>query len=89
MPIEKETGWTPGPFWIGAENLPHRDRSPDLPNRSESLIAAPKFVKLIHFSLQIVGMYSGIMFHDNFSGGIQVRRGRTDMKKILAFHNSA
>jgi len=39
VPIVQETGWAPGPVWIGAENLalPTGIRSPDLPARSESL----------------------------------------------------
>jgi len=35
-------------------------------------------------------MNSDILFHNNLSSSFQVvPRGRTDMKKILAFHNSA
>jgi hypothetical protein len=38
VPIVQETGWAPGPVWIGAENIaPTGIRSPDLPARSESL----------------------------------------------------
>jgi hypothetical protein len=38
VPIVQEAGWTPGPVWIGAENLaPTGLRSPDLPAHSESL----------------------------------------------------
>jgi hypothetical protein len=38
VPIVQESGWVPGPVWIGAENLaPNGIRSPDLPARSESL----------------------------------------------------
>jgi len=34
----QESGWTPGPVWTGAENLaPTGIRSPDRPNRSQSL----------------------------------------------------
>jgi len=29
VPVVLETGWAPGPVWIGAENLaPHRDSIP-------------------------------------------------------------
>jgi len=35
VPIVQETGWAPGPFWIGAENLaPTGIRFPDLRARS-------------------------------------------------------
>jgi len=38
VPITKEAGWAPGPFWTGAENLaPTRIRSPDRPACSKSL----------------------------------------------------
>ena len=38
VPIVKETGWAPGPVWMGAENLtPTGIRSPDRPARSELL----------------------------------------------------
>jgi hypothetical protein len=38
VPIVQETGWAPGPVWIGAENLaPTGIRSSDLPARSGSL----------------------------------------------------
>jgi hypothetical protein len=38
VPIAQEAGWTPGPIWIGAENLALSGiGSPDLPARSESL----------------------------------------------------
>ena len=31
VPIVQEAGWTPGPVWIGAENLAlHRDSIPGL-----------------------------------------------------------
>jgi len=33
VPIVQESGWAPGPAWIGAENL----TPPDLPARSETL----------------------------------------------------
>ena len=36
--IVQEAGWAPGPVWTGAENLAPTDiRSPDRPDRSESL----------------------------------------------------
>jgi hypothetical protein len=36
--ILEESGWAPGPVWIGAENLaPTRFRSPDRPAGSQSL----------------------------------------------------
>ena len=38
VPIVQETGWAPGPVWMGVERLaPTGIRSPDLPARSESL----------------------------------------------------
>jgi hypothetical protein len=38
VPLYKETGWTPGPFWTGVENLAHIGiRSPDRPTCSQSL----------------------------------------------------
>jgi len=38
VPIAQETGWAPGPVWIGAENLvPTGIPSPDRPSRSQSL----------------------------------------------------
>jgi hypothetical protein len=38
VPIVQEAGWAPGPVWTGAENLaPTGIRSPDRPDRSESL----------------------------------------------------
>ena len=38
VPIEQETGWTPGPAWTVGENVaPTGIRSPDRPARSESL----------------------------------------------------
>ena len=38
VPVVQEAGWAPGPVWTGAENLdPTGIRSPDRPNRSESL----------------------------------------------------
>ena len=38
VPIVQEAGWTPGPVWMGAENLASTGiRSPDRPARSESL----------------------------------------------------
>ena len=38
VPIVQEAGWTPGPFWTGAENLaPTGIRSLDRPARSQSL----------------------------------------------------
>jgi len=38
VPIVKEAGWAPGPFWTGAENFAStRIRSPELPTRSKSL----------------------------------------------------
>ena len=37
-PIVQETGWAPGPVWIGAENLASAGiRSPDRPAYSQSL----------------------------------------------------
>ena len=38
VPIMKETGWAPGPVWMGAENLaPTRIRSLDCPAEVQSL----------------------------------------------------
>ena len=38
VPIVQEAGWFPGPVWTGAENIaPTWIRSPDRPDRSESL----------------------------------------------------
>ena len=38
VPIVQEVGWAPGPVWTGAENIaPTGIRSPDRPDRSESL----------------------------------------------------
>jgi len=38
IPIAQEAGWAPGPLWTCRENLaPTGFRSPDRPNRSESL----------------------------------------------------
>ena len=38
VPIVWEAGWTPGPVWTDAENLPSTGiRFPDCPARSESL----------------------------------------------------
>ena len=38
VPIVQETGWSPGPVWIGADNLaPTGIRSPNRPARTQSL----------------------------------------------------
>ena len=38
VPIVQETGWAPGPVWMGVEYLTHTGiRSPDRAARSESL----------------------------------------------------
>jgi hypothetical protein len=38
VPIVQEARWAPGPVWTGTENLAHTGiRSPDRPDRSESL----------------------------------------------------
>ena len=40
VPIVQETGWAPGPVWTRGKSRPHRDSTPDLQARSQSLYLA-------------------------------------------------
>jgi len=37
VPIVQEAGWAPGPVWMDGKSRPHRDSSPDRPDRSQLL----------------------------------------------------
>ena len=37
VPILKEAGWAPGPFWRGEKSRPYRNSIPDRPAHRQSL----------------------------------------------------
>ena len=34
IPILQEAGWAPGPVWMGGKSRPHRDSTPDRPDKN-------------------------------------------------------
>jgi len=55
VPILHESGWAPGPVWMGGKSRPHRDSIPDLPARSQSLYQLSYRAHEVKYCRQIKG----------------------------------
>ena len=55
VPIVQEDGWAPGPVWTGGKSRPTGIRSPDRPDRSQSLyrLNYPAHIKQLIANIKI------------------------------------
>ena len=58
VPILQETGWVPGPVWMGGKSRPHRDSIPDRPAHSQSLYRLSNLTNFIMLGSTRWGKFS-------------------------------